>query len=73
MSPLCEISTDGVVVATEEFCNNYTYAGGVWHNTTLQRLPREQDMYLCVTDGCPDAGAHHMKCKQVLNPLISSV
>jgi hypothetical protein len=47
------------------------YQGGVWHDpmvrspncTTVNGAEVCTHLYLCVTDGCPDAGATHMKCK----------
>jgi hypothetical protein len=42
--------------------SNRSYDGEVWHSPRI-KYPEQKDMYLCVTDGCPDEGATNMTCK----------
>jgi hypothetical protein len=50
--------------------NTSLYAGGVWHdprvhvpNCTETTPPVCTRFYLCINNGCPDAGAAKMECK----------
>ena len=39
-----------------------SYSGKVWHDPTIA-YPTDAQMYVCVSDGCPAAGAAEMKCQ----------
>jgi hypothetical protein len=40
------------------------YLGGVWHEPSIAIPSTETNMYTCVNNGCPDAGAAKMECKE---------